>query len=70
MQFKIYLSQDQWAKICEKSDDVAAAIAAQQPELAERLGIRIEQPPPVVTRKGGQPNAAQAAKPAAKPDGK
>lgn len=37
--YKVYLTQEQWAKLAAKDEEVKEAIAKQQPELAARLDV-------------------------------
>lgn len=41
--FKVYLTADQWERICKKNADVAKEVARQQPELAKQLGFELKQ---------------------------
>ena len=35
--FKVYLTEEQWAKVCKSDEDIAAEVEKQQPELAARI---------------------------------
>jgi hypothetical protein len=39
--YKVYLTAEQWARAAAVDDEIAVAIAKQQPELAEQIGIEV-----------------------------
>jgi hypothetical protein len=43
MTFKVYLTAEQWEKICKSDRDVAIEVVKQQPELALQLGLELKQ---------------------------
>jgi hypothetical protein len=43
MTFKVYLTAEQWEKICKSDRDVAVEVVKQQPELALQLGLELKQ---------------------------
>jgi hypothetical protein len=46
--FKVYLTADQWARVCQHDDEVKAEVAKQQPELF----AAIEKEHPTKTTRG------------------
>lgn len=58
--FKVYLTEEQWARVCENDEEMAAEVAKQQPEMFLRLNPAKAQGHTIGTSPVADKNVAEA----------
>jgi len=48
--FKVYLTKEQWERVCKADQEIALEVGKQQPALAAELGFEVKQVEEVVAK--------------------
>lgn len=48
--FKVYLTKEQWERVCKADQEIALEVGKQQPALAADLGFEVKQTEEVVAK--------------------
>ncbi len=53
--FKVYLTKEQWERVCKADQEIALEVGKQQPSLAAELGFEVKQTEEVVAKTTDKP---------------
>jgi len=55
--FKVYLTKEQWERVCKADREIALEVGKQQPSLAAEIGFEVKQTEEVVAIDQEQPKS-------------
>lgn len=60
--FKVYLTKEQWERVCKADKEIAIEVAKQQPALAADLGFELKTTEEVVEKEAESPKPSRKSK--------